>query len=102
MASRSRPFMLGFGITLLLFIGATLLAAHLQSDCGLAGVLGIANCADDIRRAGFPLLVWEAGGFAYRNNFNAVALILDIGIGLGASAIVGYICQRFSKKAAAG
>ena len=102
MPPRLQPFAIGFIITLLLFIGATLLVAQLQSDCGLAGVLGISNCADDIRRVGFPLLVWEAGGFAYRNNFNAVALILDIVIGLGASAIVGYICQRFSKKAATG
>jgi hypothetical protein len=86
---------LGFTITLLLFIGITLLAAHLQSDCGLPGVLGIAGCADDIRRAGFPLLVWEAGGFDYRNNFNPIALIVDIGIGLGACVLVGFICQRY-------
>ena len=89
-----RPFMLGFTITLLLFIGATLLAAHLQSDCGLPGVLGISGCADDIRRVGFPLLVWESGGFDYRNNFNFAALLLDIAVGLGLSALVGFIYQR--------
>jgi hypothetical protein len=44
-------------------------------------------CADDIRRAGFPLLFWEEGGFSYRNNYDQPALLADLEIGLGCAVL---------------
>src|SRR5438046_3306666 len=44
--------------------------------CGLANALSYyvltdaPGAADAIRRAGFPFLVWEEGGFAYRYHFS--------------------------------
>ncbi len=88
----------GFLMGLIIFILANLLAAHLLSDCGLPAVLGKDFCADDIVRAGFPLIFFEEGGFAYRIIFNQPYLLLDILIGLGFSIICGFIASlRFNQ-----
>lgn len=81
--------MVGFAAGSLLFIVANLVAAHLQSDCGLPAVLGLSSCADDIRRAGFPLVFWESGGFAFRNLFKPTAFIVDLAAGAGLSVACG-------------
>jgi hypothetical protein len=60
----SRAFFTGFSAGLVLFALANLPAAHLHSDCGLPALLGNSMCADDIARAGFPLIFFEEGGFA--------------------------------------
>ena len=99
MSSRLRTFAFAFVCTLVLFVGINLVAAHIRSDCGIAGALGVSGCNDDIRRVGFPFLVWQEGGFAYRNIFDLTALILDIGIGLSACTIMGLIGQLFVKGA---
>ena len=95
---RSRAFILGFLSGLILFLALNLLAAHLQSDCGLPAVLGFSACADDIRRAGFPFLFWEEGGFAYRSNFYPAMLIVDTAIALGGSVIAGFVAQRIAAR----
>ena len=94
----ARHFLIGFTLTLLLFLAVSLLAAHLQSDCGLPGLLHMAGCADDISRAGFPLLFYEAGGFAYRNNFSIGALAADFACGLGLATLGGIVAQRLWKR----
>ncbi|MBI5966060.1 MAG: hypothetical protein HY863_21475 [Chloroflexi bacterium] len=94
----SRSFLKGFLIGLSIFILANILAAHLLSDCGLPAVLGMGFCADDIARAGFPLIFFEEGGFAFRSIFNPPILLLDIFIGLGFAALCGFIAQRNEKR----
>jgi hypothetical protein len=89
-----RTFAIGAIAALLIFLAANVLAAQLQSDCGLRGMLGIAGCADDIRRAGFPLVFWEEGGFAYRNIFSTGALAADICVGVVVSLAAGWAAQR--------
>jgi hypothetical protein len=91
----SRTFFYGLLIGLFIFILANILAAHLLSDCGLPAVLGMDSCADDIARAGFPLIFFEEGGFAFRSIFNLSYLFLDIFIGLSFTIICGFIGQRF-------
>jgi hypothetical protein len=86
---KSRYFILGFGASVLVFVALNLLAAHLRSDCGLPAILGLAACADDIRRAGFPFLFWEEGGFAYRSNFYLTAFLADIALALILSLLAG-------------
>ncbi len=86
-------FALGSGGALIVFAIINLVAAHFLSDCGIMAVLGLAGCADDIVRVGFPLVVWEEGGFAYRANFSLLALAADVAIAVGVSAIVGLACQ---------
>ena len=98
MFNRFRSFVTGFGGTLLLFIVINLILAHLRSDCGLLGVLKLAGCADDISRAGFPLQVWQEGGYAYRHSFDVTALLFDLIIALGLSLGAGFVSHRFLKK----
>ncbi|MBI3761096.1 MAG: hypothetical protein HY260_04450 [Chloroflexi bacterium] len=91
-------YTIGFFACLLLFVILNLLAVQVQSDCGLLGALGMAGCADDISRAGFPLLVWEQGGFAYRSNFSLPVLITDVVIALGVSAAAGWAAGKYLKR----
>jgi hypothetical protein len=92
-----RRFAAGFLITLITFGGLNLLAAHLRSDCGLPAVLGMARCADDIRRAGFPWVFWEEGGLAYRQIFSPGVLALDLSVVLAAAGLVGALANRWAR-----
>ena len=92
-----RPFLTGFLIGLLVFVLLNLLAAHLRSDCGLPAVFGLASCADDIARAGFPILFYEEGGFAYHFMFDPARLYTDVAIGLLFAAGCGFF-WRWQKK----
>jgi len=94
----SRTFLNGFLIGLFIFVLANLLAAHLLSDCGLPAVLGMDFCADDIARAGFPLIFFEEGGFAYRSTFNLPILFLDVFIGFGLATLCGFMAQWNEKR----
>jgi hypothetical protein len=94
----SRTFLNGFLIGLLLFILVNILAAHLLSDCGLPALLGTDFCADDIARAGFPLIFFEEGGFAFRSIFNLPYLLLDIFIGLDFATLCGFIARWNEKR----
>jgi hypothetical protein len=89
-----RQFLVGFIAGIMVFTGLNLLAAHLRSDCGLPAILGMARCADDIRRAGFPFIFWEEGGFAYRQIFQPAILAVDLGLALAVSAAAGWVMQR--------
>ncbi len=94
----SRTFLKGFLIGLFIFILANLLAAHLLSDCGLPAVLGMDFCADDITRAGFPLIFFEEGGFAYRSTFNLPYLFLDVFIGFDLAILCGFLARWNEKR----
>jgi len=96
----SRTFLNGFLIGLLIIIIANLLAAHLLSDCGLPALLGTDFCADDIARAGFPLVFFEQGGFAYHSTFNLQYLFLDLFIGLDFAVFSGFIARWLAKQQA--
>ncbi|MCC7361131.1 MAG: hypothetical protein IT317_16725 [Anaerolineales bacterium] len=85
-----RRFWIGFDFGLAAFVALNLLAAHLASDCGLPGLFGLAGCADDLRRAGFPFLFLEQGGFVARNSFSPAALLADLGLALVVSAALGW------------
>ena len=93
----TKRFTIGFGIGLLIFIAINLLSAHLRSDCGLPAVFGRDMCADDIARAGWPLQFYEDGGFAYRHNFNAVFLVVNLGIGIILAVFAGLLFARIEK-----
>jgi hypothetical protein len=95
----SRPFLIGFLLTLVLFLAANVLAAHVQSDCGLPAFFNLSACADDIRRAGFPLMFYEEGGFSYRHNFEIGAFVIDVVCGLGLGLLGGVAARRFWKHA---
>jgi hypothetical protein len=86
--------MAGFLLGLLIFLFANLLAAHLLSDCGLLAVFGRDSCADDIARAGFPLVFFEEGGFAFHSIFNLPYLLIDILTGIGIAVLGGLILQK--------
>jgi len=77
-----------------IFLLANLLAAHLLSDCGLPAVFGRDACADDIALAGFPLVFFEEGGFAFRRNFNLPDLLIDVLIGLGTGILGGFVVRK--------
>jgi ABC-type antimicrobial peptide transport system permease subunit len=88
-----RAFFKGMLIGLSIFILANVIAAHLLSDCGLPAVLGADSCADDIARAGFPLVFLETGGFAFRSIFNQTYFLLDIFTGLALGILCGFIAR---------
>jgi phosphate/sulfate permease len=92
-----RPFLSGFLIGLLIFVLLNLVAAHLRSDCGLAAVFGFSHCADDISRAGFPVVFYEQGGFAYHSMLDPVRFIVDAVIGLVFAVGCGFF-WRWQKK----
>ena len=93
----TKRFMIGFGIGLLIFLAINLLFAQLRSDCGLLAIFGRDGCADDIARAGWPLQFYEDGGFAYRHNFNAVFLVVNLGIGIVFAIFAGFLNARIEK-----
>ncbi len=98
----SKSSSLGCFFTLLAFIVVNLIAAHLQSDCGIRAVIGLwipgfSVCNDDIVRIGFPFRFLEQGGFAFRSIFNLGALIADIVVAVGAGIVAGLIAQRVGK-----
>lgn len=88
-----RAFLIAFVVAVLLFVGVNLLVAHLRSDCGLPALLGQSACADDIRRAGFPLQFWEEGGFAFRRVFSLPALLIDLAVGLLLALAAGWAAR---------
>ena len=94
MSFRPRSFWTAFFLTLLAFFILNLLAAHFMSDCGLPAVLGMAGCADDIVRAGFPLQFYEEGGFAYHRNFIPAFFITDLSIACGVALMLGLFYQH--------
>ena len=98
MPLKKHSFAIGFLGTLSVFIILNLLLAHIQSDCGLLGLLNLAGCSDDISRAGFPLRVWETGGFAFHQEFNWLALIIDIIIALTISIGIGLAAQSRNRQ----
>jgi hypothetical protein len=93
-----RAFLNGFLVGLLIFLLANLLAAHLLSDCGLPAVFGLSRCADDIARAGFPLVFFEQGGFAYRSTFKLSYALWDIFIGLDFAVVSGFVARKITQK----
>jgi len=71
--------------------------------CGLANVISYyvrtdaPGAADAIRRAGFPFLVWEEGGFAYRYHFSHAALLGDIAVAVCLGSVAGVALWRFRR-----
>lgn len=94
-----RRFLIGLGVGLVVFLAINLLFAHLRSDCGLPALFGLSNCADDIRRAGWPFLFMEQGGFIGLSTFSLPALLADLGVALAASAALGWAAERAGRKA---
>ena len=94
----SRAFLIGSLIGLLIFLLANLLAAHLLSDCGLPSVFGLDYCSDDIARAGFPLVFFEEGGFAFRSFFNVPYLLFDIFIGTDLAVLAGFTAHWLARR----
>jgi hypothetical protein len=81
----------GAAAGVLAFAALALAVSSFASDCGLPAVLaflglGRSGCADDIVRLGFPLLFFEAGGFAAHSGFDAGAFLADALVALGFAA----------------
>lgn len=93
----TRRALIGFLTGLLIFIAINLLSVHLASDCGLPAVFGRDSCADDIARAGWPMVFYEEGGFAYRFEFNLRVLLLDLAIGIIWASVLGWFMARRAK-----
>ena len=88
------PFILGSAVAV--FVVTCAVSYLLRSDGhGLPGV------QDGIRRLGFPLVIWEEGGFAYRQTFSSVALIGDFLIAVIAGMLISVLYSRETHEPAA-
>ncbi len=71
--------------------------------CGLANVISYyvgtdaPGAADAIRRVGYPFLVWEEGGFAYRYHFSRAALLGNIAVAVCLGSVAGVARWRFGR-----
>jgi ABC-type antimicrobial peptide transport system permease subunit len=93
----TRRALIGFLTGLLIFIAINLVSAHLASDCGLQAVFGRDSCADDIARAGWPMVFYEEGGIAYYFEFSLPVLLLDLAIGIIWASVLGWFMARRAK-----
>jgi hypothetical protein len=93
----NKHFLTGSLLGLLAFLLINLLAAHLASDCGLPALFGSDACADDITRAGWPLTFYEEGGFAYRQTFEPLPLLVNLATGLVVATLSGWLFSRWKK-----
>ena len=84
-----KRFIKGFLIVLLAFGITNVISYYVRSDKPEGD--------DGIRGVGFPFLVWEEGGFAYRNHFSHAALWGDIAVAVCASAAAGVLVWRLSR-----
>ena len=81
------PLILGSSVAV--FVITSGVSYLLRSDGhGLPGV------QDGIRRLGFPLVIWEEGGFAYRQTFSFVALMTDIALAVIAGILISVLYSR--------
>src|SRR6266566_5920136 len=85
--ARVKRFATGFLLVLLAFGVANFISYYVRTD--------MPGAADAIRRAGFPFLVWEEGGFAYRNHFSQAALLGDIAVAVCLGSVAGVALWRF-------
>ena len=81
---------MGFLVVLLAFGVANVISYYVRTD--------MPGAADAIRRAGFPFLVWEEGGFVYRYHFSHVALLGNIAIAVCLGSVVGVLFSRFGRR----
>ena len=101
---RLHHFLVGFAAGLVLFVIANLVAIEFLSDCGLAAAFGLARCADDIVRIGFPMIVSQFGGLVFRETFYPDALLVDLIAALALSLAFGFAARWFfaARRAVAG
>jgi hypothetical protein len=84
-----KRFALGFFAVLLIFGIANALSYYVRTD--------MPGAADAIRRVGFPFLVLEEGGFAYRYHFNHAALWANIGLAIFLGVGAGVLLWRVAR-----
>jgi hypothetical protein len=84
-----KRFAIGFFLVLLAFGVANVISYYVRTD--------MPGAADAIRRVGFPFLVWEEGGIAYRYRFSQAALWGDVTVAVCASAAAGVFVRRVSR-----
>jgi hypothetical protein len=77
-------FIIGFVVGLVLFVGANVYSYH---DA-------VPPCCDMYASFGFPLRLGTFGGFVGHTGFLLSGLIGDAFIGLGASAVFGWIVSK--------
>jgi hypothetical protein len=87
-------FLAGF----LIFILVNLLVAHFMSDCGIAALVRLDACSDDIVRAGWPLNFYEDGGVASHSFFSTYVLLQDLAVGIIGAAIFAVGTFIFRRK----
>ena len=78
-----------FAVVCGLFVVANVISYFVLSDGH-----GVRIGNDGIQRAGFPLLIWERGGFVYRHTFSALGLASDFAVAAVAGILVSALYWR--------
>lgn len=80
---------IGFLSVLLVFAAANFVSYYVRTD--------MPGAADAIRRAGFPFLVWEDGGFVYRHHFSHWALWGNIAVAAFLGTVAGVLLRKLAR-----
>ena len=86
-----KRFAIVFLLTILAFGVANAISYYVRSDA--------IGAEDAIRRAGFPFLVWEEGGVAYRYHFSHGALCGDIIVAVCVGIMAAILASRIKRRA---
>ncbi|MBN9689326.1 MAG: hypothetical protein J0M24_03725 [Verrucomicrobia bacterium] len=84
------------GASLVVFVVACVVSYFFRSDG-----FGVPGVQDGIRRLGWPLVIWQQGGFAHRQTFSAVALLADLALGVVAGVLISRLYSRVTHEPSA-
>lgn len=88
-----KPFAFSLARGFAIFLLATILSYFVLSDGhGLRGV------NDGMQRAGFPLLFWERGGFAWRHSFSLLPFAADLAIAVVTGVVISILYRTMKRE----
>lgn len=59
---------------------------------------GLPGVQDGIRRFGFPFVIWEQGGFVYRQYFSIAAVLVDFAVAAVAGVLISVLVRRIRNR----
>lgn len=83
-------------VSLAVFVVACTVSYFFRSDG-----FGVPGVQDGIRHLGWPLVIWEQGGFVYRHTVSVVALLADLGVSVVTGVLIAVLYTRVTHEPSA-